>query len=254
MADALAPVLALTGGAGALALLMAVMAAAGLVRGFTGFGTALIFMPVAGGLIDPGIAVLVLVISGIAVWPVLLPRAWGQGARGEIAVMGVAAIVLAPAGVALLDIVSQDALRWVIAAVAGVTLAALVSGWRYRQRVGWPGLAGVGAAAGLIGGATGIGGPPAILFYLAGPSGADRVRANTILFLCMLDIVILTNLAIQREITGAQLALCALLALPYCTTTLIGQGLFHPERERAFRAVAYVLIALAVTAGLPIWG
>ena len=248
------PVLALAGGAGGLALLAGTMAAAGVVRGFTGFGTALIFMPVATTVIEPALAVLILVTTGMAVWPVLLPPAWANAARGEVAWMGAAALVATRLGVAALRLVPAEALRWLVAVAASLTLAALVSGWRYRARVGRAGLAAVGAASGLLGGATGLGGPPAILFYLAGPSRAVQVRANTILFLCVLDIAILANLALQTRIGGAALGLCAALALPYVATTLMGQALFRPELERTYRGLAYALIAAAILVGLPLGG
>lgn len=245
-------VLALAGGPAALAALACTIAAAGIVRGFTGFGTALVFMPVAGALIDPPLAVLILVVTGMAVWPVLLPRAWGRAARGEVAVMGAAALLAVPAGVAILAALPQQTLRWVVAVAATLTLAALVSGWRYTRPVGRAGLAAVGASAGLLGGATGLGGPPAILFYLAGPSGAERVRANTILFLCVLDISIAAALLLRFSFGWAELAFCAVLAVPYAATTLLGQRLFRPERERAYRAAAYLLIAGAILTGLPL--
>jgi hypothetical protein len=80
------------------------------------------------------------------------------------------------------------------------------------------------------------------------------VRASTILFLCILDIAIVANLALQTGIGGAALALCALLAVPHVGTTLVGQALFRPERERTYRAVACALIAAAILAGLPMGG
>jgi hypothetical protein len=145
-------------------------------------------------------------------------------------------------------------LRWAVAAAASLTLAALVSGWRYTGRVGRAGLLGVGASAGVLGGATGLGGPPVILFYLAGPSGAERVRANTILFLCVLDIAITFTLFLRFAFGAADLALAALLVLPYTLAILVGLRLFDPARERTYRHVAYTLIALAIVAGLPLWG
>jgi len=251
---AMEAVIALAGGAGGLALLAGTIAVAGLVRGFTGFGTALIFMPVATSVIDPALAILILVATGMAVWPVLLPGAWRLADRRDVAWMGAAALVAAPLGVAALGLVPEAALRWGVSVVAALTLAALVTGWRYAGRVGWPGLACVGAASGVLGGATGLGGPPAILFYLAGPSGVAQVRANTILFLCVLDVAILANLVAQTAIGGPALALGALLAVPYVATTLVGQALFRPGHARAYRALAYALIGGAILTGLPLWG
>ncbi|MEM6467913.1 MAG: sulfite exporter TauE/SafE family protein, partial [Pseudomonadota bacterium] len=112
---------------------------------------------------------------------------------------------------------------------------------------------GIGAAAGVIGGMTGLTGPVVILFYLAGQAVAQSVRANTILFLAALDVVLIANLVWQGAVTLDLLMLAGLLAIPYATTTLLGQRLFHPDYEKTYRNVAYAVIGLAVVSGLPVW-
>lgn len=52
----------------------AAAALAGLVRGFSGFGAAMIFVPVAGAIYEPKIAVVLLFIfDGLATAPMLVP-------------------------------------------------------------------------------------------------------------------------------------------------------------------------------------
>ncbi|MEQ9676040.1 MAG: sulfite exporter TauE/SafE family protein, partial [Roseovarius indicus] len=57
---------------------------AGIVRGFSGFGTALIFVPVANIFLEPKTVVTVIALTGVASNAVVLPRAWGQASRGEV--------------------------------------------------------------------------------------------------------------------------------------------------------------------------
>ena len=92
-----------------------------------------------------------------------------------------------------------------------------------------------------------------VLAYLAGQAMAQVVRANTILFLAALDVVIVANLLAKGVVDWALVALALALAIPYVTTSLIGQALFDPRHERLYRWVAYAVIALAVLSGLPIW-
>lgn len=229
------------------------VAAAGFVRGFTGFGTALIFVPVANVFLDPKQVIVVIALTGIASNAVILPRAWGQGSRAEVGLLVAAALLTVPLGLLALDILDQITIRWMITGVAGGMLAALMFGWRYSRAVKGPALLIIGAAAGVIGGMTGLTGPIVILFYLAGQAAAQSVRANTILFLAALDLVLIANLLWQGAITAELFMLAALLSVPYATTTLMGQRLFHPEYEKYYRAAAYAVIALAVISGLPIW-
>ena len=227
--------------------------AAGLVRGFTGFGTALIVMPVAAVFVPIPLAIALVMFAGMFTWPLIVPRAFREADRREVLMLTGAAIVTAPVGVWLLTWVERDVLRWVVSLAAAVTLAALVTGWRYHGKVRGPGLAGVGGAAGVLGGTTGLTGPPVILFYLASTRPAATMRANTILFLALLDIGIVANMAARGLIDWAVIPLTALLALPYGAGILTGQALFHPDLETVYRWLAYVVIGVAILTGLPLF-
>lgn len=249
MPDLLAGVLATPG----LIWLLVTIAIAGIVRGFTGFGTALIFVPVAGIFLAPQAVIGMMTLTGVASTIALLPRAWGQADRAEVGLLVLAALCTVPLGLWIMGQVEGEVVRWVVAIVAGGTLAALVTGWRYMGQVRQWMLLPIGAAAGVIGGMTGLTGPVVILFYLAGQSTAQSVRANTILFLAALDIVIAANLFWRDAIGWEVIGLAAALALPYLVTSLIGQALFDPRHERLYRWLAYAVIGLAVITGLPIW-
>jgi len=226
---------------------------AGLVRGFTGFGTALIFMPVGALFLPVADAIALVMISGMITWPLIVPRAIREADKREVLVLALAAIVTAPLGVWVLGWAERDVLRWAVSLAAALTLAALVSGWRYHGKLRPSGLALVGAAAGVLGGTTGLTGPPVILFYLASTLGAAAVRANTILFLALLDIGIVVNLVLQGRLGWPIVPLAALLAVPYGTGIAAGQRLFHPGREGVYRRLAYAVIGAAILAGLPLF-
>lgn len=236
-----------------LVWLLLTIAAAGIVRGFTGFGTALIFVPVAGIFLEPAHVIALITLTGVASTAALLPRAWGQAERREVGTMGLAALVTVPVGLWLLTLLDRDTVRWIVAGVAAVTLAALIAGWRYRGQVAVPGLLAIGALAGVLGGLTGLTGPAVILFYLAGQGAAASVRANTILFLAMLDVVVVGNLLLRGAVGLDTVVLAVLLSVPYFLTSLMGQALFDPRHERLYRAAAYSVIGLALVTGLPVW-
>ncbi|WP_294615295.1 sulfite exporter TauE/SafE family protein [uncultured Roseovarius sp.] len=237
---------------GLIWLLLAI-SVAGIVRGFTGFGTALVFVPVAGIFLLPQTVVGVMTLTGIVSTTALLPRAWGQADRREVAILALAALLTVPFGLWLMQALEAVTIRWIVAAVAALTLAALVVGWRFSGIVSRPMLVAIGAVAGVIGGMTGLTGPVVILFYLAGQSAAQSVRANTILFLAALDVVIAVNLLSRGDLEATTGLLALTLAVPYFITSLIGQSLFDPRFQRLYRWAAYSVIALAVVSGLPLW-
>ena len=227
---------------------------AGIVRGFTGFGTAMIFVPVAGIFLQPATVVAVMVLTGIASTAALIPRAWRHAARAEVGLLALAAMITVPVGLLFLVLLDQLTVRWIVAAIVGSTFLLLVAGWRFTGTIRWPGLLMIGGAAGVIGGLTGLTGPIVVLFYLAGKSAAQTIRANTILFLAALDIVIAANLFLRGALGMSEVALAFTLAVPYFITSMIGQALFDPKFERLYRSAAYSVIGLAVVSGLPLWG
>ncbi|SFN34638.1 hypothetical protein SAMN04487859_10137 [Roseovarius lutimaris] len=246
------PILAVWATPGLIWLLLAI-GVAGIVRGFTGFGTALVFVPVAGIFLAPQTVVGVMTLTGIVSTFVLLPRAWRQADRREVGLLALAALLTVPFGLWLMQALEPVTIRWVVAAVAAITLGALVAGWRFSGLVSRPVLLIIGAMAGILGGLTGLTGPVVILFYLAGQSAAQSVRANTILFLAVLDVVIAVNLLTRGVLESSTVILALTLAVPYFITSLIGQALFDPRHQRLYRWAAYSVIALAVLSGLPLW-
>lgn len=229
------------------------VAVAGVVRGFTGFGSALIFVPVAGIFLPPVHVIAVITLIEVASIAALVPRAWGHAERGQVGLLILAALPTVPLGLMIMEALDAVAVRWIVAAFAGLTLIALISGWNFKRTVRLPLVLAIGAAAGLLGGMTGLTGPVVVLFYLAGGRAAQSVRANTILFLGALDFVIAGNLLLRGFADFSVLWLAGLLAVPYFVTMMMGQALFHPAYERLYRRAALMIITLAVVTGLPIW-
>ena len=248
MPDWLAPVLAVPG----LGWMVFTIAAAGVVRGFTGFGTALIFVPVAGQFLPPADVILLITLTGVGSTVALLPRAWKDADKAEVGLMALCAVLTVPLGVQAMQALPETSIRWVVTAISGGTLLALMTGGRFRGTLGRVGLGMIGLAAGLIGGMTGLTGPVVILFYLAGLKAARVVRANTILYLALLDVVVFANLILAGLSNPAMIAVAVALGVPYVATALIGQRLFDPAYETAYRRIAYVVIALAVVSGAPL--
>ena len=171
----------------------------------------------------------------------------------DVSILGGAAILTVPIGLWIMTQLPQDMIRWIAALIAAAMLSALILGWRYAGKIDLKRLLGIGATAGGIGGMTGLTGPAVIMFYLANGSRAEIVRANTIVFLAILDVVIAINMTIGRLITWRLVALSFVLAVPYFITSRVGQALFDPKYETTYRSMAYLVIGLAVVTGLPLW-
>jgi uncharacterized membrane protein YfcA len=248
MPEVITPALATPG----LGWMMLAILAAGLVRGFTGFGTALIFVPVAGQFLPGPDIIMVMAITGLFSMMALLPNALKTADRGEVGTLAFAAALSVPVGVWMLAQLDGLTIRWIVSGVVALTLLAVITGWRWHGRLGWPGRFSIGGGAGLVGGLTGLTGPVVIIFYLANARSAAVVRSNTIVFLAVLDVVLVANLAVFGHASAATFWIAVIMGLPYLVTTLIGQALFDPKLEKTYRYVAYGVIGLALVSGLPL--
>ena len=97
-------------------------------------------------------------------------------------------------------------------------------------------------------------GPIVILFNLSSGDDIARSRANTAIFLTLISLLVLPQMAAQGILSGAALALGALMLIPYTLGTWAGRRMFDPARKRLYTIAAYTIIAGSVVMGLPIWG
>lgn len=237
-----------------LALLLLTALLAGVVYGFAGFGAALIFLPVGARILPPEAAVAAFSLAGLASVVTMLPRTWREADRVATSRMILAALAAMPLGVWLLRQADPVPIRWAICLLVAVTLLAVLAGWRMRLPPGPGSRLGLGAAAGAVGGATGLLGPVVILVTLATGEGARQMRANLASFLTVVNAALLPMLWLQGALT-ARAAWIGLLLLPvYMAGTVLGAALFRPRWERLYRGLAHGTVAVALVAGLPLFG
>lgn len=236
-----------------LPLAVGAVAVAGVVYGFAGFGAALIAIPVLSAVTTPVEAVGALSLTALASLVTVVPGAWGAADRAATGWMLAAAMATLPAGIWVLRAGDPDAIRWLVALVTLGTVAALASGWRRRPGGGRGARLGVGAATGIVGGATGLSGPVVILFQLSGAEPVARTWATIVLFLSFYSLLTLPALWIGGVLTADTATLGAILFGPYLVATWLGQRLFGLASEALYRRVAYVMVACAGIVALPVW-
>ena len=226
---------------------------AGLVRGFTGFGTAMVYLPFAGQVLPPvWVLVTLLVIDLIGPLPEV-PRAIREGHPRDVLRLGAGALIGVPLGVSVLLALEPDIFRTAVSLLTLVLLAALISGLRYHGAVGKPMIFGIGGLAGFLGGAVGLPGPPVILLYMARPLPVQVIRASTLLFLVVADLLMIGVFATRGLLATQPVLLGLLLVLPYLLAIRVGAKIFDPRHATIYRWLAYAIIAGSALSGLPVW-
>ena len=232
---------------------VAVSLVGGVVRGYSGFGGALIVVPLAAMAMGPTMAVPMFSLFDLGSatpygyrsvptckWPQVLPMLAGH-------------LLTLPLGTWLLTNLHSESVRWGMTATVFLMLALLVSGWRYTGRPNPPASFAVGTVAGVMGASSGMAGPPIIAYWLGQKDGMAVIRNNIMAYYALTSTA--TDLYFfWLGLFSWQVLLYALVVWPaYALGLWGGARLFHGSSERFFRVSAYVLVALSAVVSMPVF-
>src|SRR5215218_2647396 len=224
-------------GLNAAIAICAVAFISGTARGFSGFGSALIFMPLASSIADPRlVAALLLIIDFVAAAP-LLPGAWEKADRKATAIMVAGALIGVPIGTYFLSRLEPVTTRWIITAFVFALLALLLSGWRYRGRDHAAISIGIGGLSGFCSGLAQTGGPPIVGYWLGRPVASVIARANILLFFAASDFFSAVSYSLTGLITSDAIRFSLLVGPVYAVGVWCGVLLFGRASERLFRSL-----------------
>lgn len=244
-------ILASLGSPPPIAVLVAALLA-GCVRGYTGFGSAMIFMPVAGAYLGPKAAIGIMSIIDAVMQFAMLRSTWRHARWGEIGPLFVGYVAGLPVGVWLLTTIDPTPVRWVTSLSIVLVLTLMLSVGRIERSPGMPATLATGVASGLISGLASLGGMVLSLFWLAGPSHNAGVRGSSVAFFVPASIISMSLLALAGIYTSEVFRIAAWTILPYGVGIGLGALLFDKADPRMFRPVAFAVIAAAALTSLPL--
>jgi uncharacterized protein len=230
-----------------LALAMAGVFAAAILRGFTGFGFGLAAVPLLSLALPPAQVVPLVVTLQALVGLSGLRAAWTGCDWQAVGVLAPGLVLGVPLGLLILTALPPDPVRLAI----GVVIAFSV--WLIRRGIRLPPhpsplLAGsVGLASGVISGLASMGGPPIVVYLLALGHSAARMRATAIIYFMLAACVSLIPMTARGMITAEILTWTAACMPVLLLGSALGSWCFRHAKPRHHRLVALTtLSALAV--------
>jgi uncharacterized membrane protein YfcA len=215
---------------------------AGMVRGFAGFGAAMVMTPVFSALYGPAVGVpLCLLLELVVVLP-LLPGVVRLVDWRRIGLLLAAAAVGVPIGNLVLTRSEPEPMRWAISAIVLGAVILLASGWHFSGRPRTVTTLAAGASSGFLNGLSGMAGPPIAFYYLAGTDPAARVRANLTTYFLFVDLMALTAFASRGLIDWSTGVQALFLAPVVMLGGVLGGRLFPLASEGFYRRLALVLL------------
>jgi uncharacterized protein len=226
----------------------------GFVRGFAGFGGALIFVPLATIAIEPALAILVICVLELpaALW--LLRKLWSIVRLREILAIALGAMIGSPVGVQILLMLDSTTVRWIICGLVLLAAALLASGWRYRGTTPAAVSVLIGGVSGLAGSLAGVALPPVVLFWLSGRTEPAAVtRANILAYSVFLILVIVSAMSIRGLFTAEVISYSMIILPLFMGAAWVGERYFVGTSDRRYIHAALLICTAAAIAGLPLW-
>lgn len=225
--------------------------AGGFMFGFAGFGGGLIMTPLLALIYWPTESVIIgNAIPLFVAWqtlPAIRPHIHWR----EVAPLLIAAVVAAPVGAYFLLVGDPEFIRRMMGGVVLFAAVSMLFGWTYsgpRNRL-------ASVVAGIVGGGVngyvGLGGPFVSLYFLSARESSRVQRANILLSMLMIGVIVIVPLAIGGAIGRDTLVRCVVLMIPYGAALWVGARVFRQTTDAIYRRVALVLlIAVGISASV----
>jgi uncharacterized membrane protein YfcA len=225
-----------------LAIAVAAAIGAGLMRGFAGFGSAMMLSPIYSILYGPP--------QMIVISLPLIPGALKHVEGRFVGALSVAAGLAMPFGSLILTTVDRITLTRAIAIIVLAFVALLWSGWRYKGRKRLPVTLALGAVSGAMCASTSMAGPPVLAYMLSGPDSAATNRANIIIYFAVIELFLGGVLAWRGLIHLDGAVLGALMMPIYTVAGHVGARQFRQSSEAIYRRLALGILTAIGLFGL----
>lgn len=232
-----------------LALFVPVVLIAGFVRGLTGFGGPLILVPIFILFVDPPTAAAIVMLVDICGNIGILKEAVRDASWRTVIFTVLSACAAMPLGSYMMLSTEPDVVRSTIYLAVGGAAVILMFGIRFPRPLRSYELAGGGAVAGGVMGATALG-IVIVPILFSSPDNAQTSRANLIVWIFFVSLVLVALLFAGGGVGSSELLQGIALAPAYSIGALLGKKYFGRLDEHRFRRYVLLFLCAMSIAGL----
>lgn len=224
---------------------------AGLMRGFAGFGSAMLMAPIFAILFGSAEMVVTIVVIELVVSLQLFPQVRRHADWKTLTPMSIAACIAMPLGVWLLASVDKNTIVTAVSAIIVGFVVLMWSGWKYTGGRSSLASAAVGAVSGAMMATTSVGGPPVLLYLLSGKDSPQVNRANIVTYYFLTQFLLVV-IVLATGVAGVHAIVRAVVLVPMMVLgAWCGGRLFHGlASERLYRNVALGILLATGLFGL----
>lgn len=215
-----------------------------VIMGLTGFGFALIVIPVFLLFMETKTVVILNIILGTLICIPIMWQARKHLIFGKIALLVISCIIGLPVGIYILSHVASPVMKLIIASVVVIFAILLGLGISYKFKKEWLGCIASGFIGGTLMTSIGLGGPPVIIFLINQGWEKNIFRANLNAFFILTGIAAFIALGASGTMTVTTITTSLILIPPLAIGLWIGLKLLpHVNPIWNKRISTIVLIA-----------
>jgi hypothetical protein len=235
--------------AGEVVVVCGAVFVAAATQQLSGFGYALMAVPLLSLVVGPKDAVALSALSGLAGTTLMAVRLRHRADRPVVRRLLVGAVVGMPLGIVLLRRVPADPLQVAVSVVVLLAVVLLATGFRLRSESPRTEVA-AGFVSGMINTSIGVGGPPVVLVLQAAETEQHAFRATTTRYFLLTNLISLPLFLASGVVASSTWAL-AVVAIPAALAgTLMFERVAFKVRTEHFRPLVLSLLVLSAIASL----
>ncbi|UUZ91574.1 sulfite exporter TauE/SafE family protein [Paenibacillus sp. P25] len=215
---------------------------ASFVQGVTGFGFALIAVPLLSKIIPLQMVVPIVVLFSFFSNIMILLRVKPYIDLRKMKLLLFSSLIAAPLGTYLLMVVSSNVLKIIIGLIIIVFAFLLIKGYKFPIRNVSMGIIPVGFASGLLNGSISFSGPPVVLFLSNQGVEKNGFRANLTAYAFILNIVTIGSYLLGGLINKEVIHYTCWFIFAMILGVLLGDRVVNKINESQFRKITLLLI------------
>ena len=222
----------------------------GLVHGYSGFGGALLMIPLLSLFLAPLDAVAVTVFVALLGQIPVARQAFQFASWGDCVPFLLGLMVAIPLGMWALVVSDVNLIRKIVGITTIAAASVLAIGWAYKGPHSFVISGFFGSLCGLLNGLTGQGGPVAVTYFMSAPLETRQQRATIVVAITGMIALTLVALIASGSITNSVSILGLVLGPPYVVGVWSGSRLFEVLPKKNHRRVTLALLFGAGIAAL----
>lgn len=223
---------------------------ASAIRGLTGFGLAIVLVPLLNVVIEPSQSVVLAILIGCLVGFLGLGSPWRNVDKRPALTISFFGILAAPLGFWLLLQLSSDVTKLAIGAIAIGSIFVVAMPKPTLPPPGFAPAAIVGILSGFLGSFAAMAGPPAIWYYARSGIAPDKIR-DAMIVVFFIGLFVVAAMAFKAGLVEWEMLVLALISIPALVLgNSIGRSLMGIMPDRAWRVTVVGLVVCSTATSL----